>query len=585
LLTHEHFYFCSYLRFEEKGYEFDVGVHYTGGQLDAWGSPLRRLWASVSDGALAWSPCADTYDVCLNVATGTRVDVHKSHATNDQRFLAAFPGVPGAAAALASYKRACVLGRLAFGCVAGFCLLPPWCLRWAWPLVGPLWRRFGGRSVAEQMRSCGFGASAGLRGLAGALCYLYGDYGAPPAVAPWFLQAALDNHYAGGAFMPLGGSSSVAKTLVAAVTRRGGAVLVRAAVTEILLDESRGGKAVGVRCRGVELRAKVAVISTAGFRNTFGSSDLDDDATAVAAAKDAPAETSEAAPGGFSVVGRATWQPLVAGPAAAKQRALLQGGAAAGGAKKDTVGGSPAMVYLFVGLNQSDAELGLVGQNVWRLKDFDHDAAWEAYAAFDPTGSGSHGSSSPAREAAAWPTRVPPLEALPACFVGMASAKDADWPRRHPNRACVTILAPVPHAWFAAWRYGKGGGPQHRGAAYEAYKAQWRALLLRALFAHAPQCEGHVEVATVGTPLSHDFYLGTVRGEVYGLDATVARYGGLEAHLATHPGPCLHVPGLYQAGQDALCVGVPSALLSGFFAAARISPFAAGRALLEAVVS
>ena len=376
--------------------------------------------------------------------------------------------------------------------------------------------------------------------------------------------------------MPLGGSSSVAKTLVSTIVRHGGSVFVRAPVSEIILDHT--GRAAGVRCRGVEVHAKTAVISTAGFRNTFGSSDLAIDRAADVAA------------GRKRVLGRATRLPLVPEPMAAQQRSLLQGhkkstladGKEAPEEEEDNVGGSIAMLYLFVGLNKSDKELGLSGQNVWRLKDFNHDAAFAAFETMKPTTDSAAANGDTTTGEPTTPSTVPALEDLPACFVGMAFAKDHDWPRRHPGKACVTVLAPVPYSWFAPWQ---NSSVKHRGAPYEAYKAQWKDLLLTALYEHAPQCRGCVEVAEVGTPLSHNFYLGTVRGEVYGLDANVARFASLEAHLATHPGPCAHVPGLYQAGQDALCVGVPSALLSGVFAAARVSPIAVGRAVLEAVVS
>ena len=50
----------------------------------------------------------------------------------------------------------------------------------------------------------------------------------------------------GGAFFPTGGSSAIAKTLVAAITRRGGRCFVRAPVSEIVIE---GGRAVGVVVR------------------------------------------------------------------------------------------------------------------------------------------------------------------------------------------------------------------------------------------------------------------------------------------------------------------------------------------------
>ena len=38
---------------------------------------------------------------------------------------------------------------------------------------------------------------------------------------------------------------------------------------------------------------------------------------------------------------------------------------------------------------------------------------------------------------------LPRADELPAVFVGAASAKDEDWPRRHPGKAAVVVLAPV----------------------------------------------------------------------------------------------------------------------------------------------
>ena len=39
----------------------------------------------------------------------------------------------------------------------------------------------------------------------------------------------------------------------------------------------------------------------------------------------------------------------------------------------------------------------------------------------------------------------------------------------------------------------------------------WKELLLQRLYEHLPQLKGHVAYADVGTPLSNDFYLGSVR--------------------------------------------------------------------------
>jgi hypothetical protein len=89
-------------------------------------------------------------------------------------------------------------------------------------------------------------------------------------------------------------------------------------------------------------------------------------------------------------------------------------------------------------------------------------------------------------------------------------------------------------------------------AATSLRKAAWKARLLEALYKQLPQCEGRVAYADVGSPLTNDFYLGSVKGEVYGLEHTVERYATLNAQLALHPQTT--VRGLFMTGQDTMNV-------------------------------
>ncbi|KAH8092934.1 all-trans-retinol 13,14-reductase [Aureococcus anophagefferens] len=474
--------------FEDKGYEFDVGLHYVGGDLESFFSPVRRVWAAVTDGKLEWTHCDATYDVARNTTTGLAVEWTEDVRRNDAT------------------------------------VLPRACLRLSWPLLGPVWRRFGVRSVADTAAACGMAGD--LADLGGCVTYLYGDYGVNPARAPWFVHALVATHCHGGSFFPTGGCSSIAKTLVAAIARRGGAAFCRAPVDSILVE---GGRAVGVRCRGATIRAAY-VISCAGFRNTFGCEDLDDARTTRRGA----------------LLPRSVAEP---------QRALLQGDAA-----KDRVGGSIAMVYLFVGLDASDEALGIRSQNVWAVKDWRHDAAHAHLRNLDL----AEGD-------------VPELTDLPGVFVGSASAKDADYQRRHPGKASMVVLTIVRPEWFDAYA---DSTIKHRGAAYDAFKAKWRDLLLEALYAHWPATRGHVAYTDVGTPLSNDFYLGSVRGEVYALENTADR----AAASAPRAAPASAVPASCSRAR-ACCVGVVSALVSGLLTAANVSYVAALRCVLEIVLA
>ena len=602
--------------FEDGGFEFDVGIHYLGGEMDTWLSPVRRLFAAVSDGKLEWTACDANFDVCHNASSGESIPFCGKSADNEARIASAKSfkdHKPGAVtAALRAYRRAETLAHLAGAVMVAFKALPPAALRLAWPLLAPLWRRYGCATVAEVCEACGM--TGPLASLSGVVSYLYGDYGVHPSRAPMFLHAFVTTHYNGGAFFPTGGSASIAKTLVAAIVRRGGACFVRAPVTEITVDEA-SGRAVGVVARGVALRARVAVISDAGFRNTFGSADADravlmGTPRAAAAAlprssllppdvgakqrvmlqtmhgdEEAAEEEQQAAKAlekvrailketgaeeaweeGAMAKETTTAAAAMASPAEAKEKPKAAAAATTTEPpSRDVVDGSIAMVYLFVGLDASDEELGIAARNTWVLRDYDADGAFAHFEALELPDDGSI---------------VPRADELPAVFVGAASAKDADWPRRHPGKAALTVLAPVRADWFDRWA---GGKIKSRGAEYAACKEAWRALLLQVLYAHVPQAEGHVVYTDVGTPLSNDFYLGSVRGEVYGLAHVVERYSRRDAMLALHPQTS--VPGLYLTGQDSLFVGVVSALMSGLLTATRVSYVAGMRCLLEIVLS
>lgn len=72
-----------------------------------------------------------------------------------------------------------------------------------------------------------------------------------------------------------------------------------------------------------------------------------------------------------------------------------------------------------------------------------------------------------------------------------------------------------------------------------------------------PQLEGRMEYFEVGSPLSNTYYLGTEKGEVYGVDHDTTRFS-LEAIAQLRPD--IGVPGLYLTGQDILTCGISGAM-------------------------
>jgi all-trans-retinol 13,14-reductase len=172
-------------------------------------------------------------------------------------------------------------------------------------------------------------------------------------------------------------------------------------------------------------------------------------------------------------------------------------------------------------------------------------------------------------------------------FVSSGSAKDDAFAETHgPAKATVQVLAPVNAAWFsAAHLAGPAPGPRvkHRGSpAYAAAKARWKAKLLELLYKEHPLTRGRVAFADLATPLTTNFYLGTERGETYGLAHSLARFSP-EAQAALHT-DVQGVARLHLVGQDAFAVGVASVLTSGFLTASRLSPRALAATVLEMVL-
>jgi len=140
------------------------------------------------------------------------------------------------------------------------------------------------------------------------------------------------NHYLRGAYFPVGGGGSIARTIAPSIERAGGAIFVDAEVERVLIE---GGRAVGVRLAdGREVRAPV-VVSNTGVINTY----------------------QKLLPPGYE-------------PAAIRE-----------GVRK--VGPSIGYVCLTLGFKHTDQELGLTGTNLWIYRDADHDGNYARFLA-DP---------------------------------------------------------------------------------------------------------------------------------------------------------------------------------------------------------
>ena len=492
--------------FEDKGYEFDTGLHYVGIMPHKSG-PMRLLndlCEDSPDGPVEWAKMDEEYDVAVYGAQRLAMPAGKA------RLIAALQArFPEHSCVIQGYfdavkEQQAVAGLFYIGKVLSSLidsLMPSW-LSWLGvaleECMGRAHTKLSDCTVAQMLDAL----AITHRPLRNYLTYLWGDYGLVPSRASWAVQSMTHNHYFDGGSYPVGGTLQIARKIIPTILHAGGDVLVRAPVESILVE---GGRAVGVVMRRgqAEIRAK-AVISAAGAANTFER-----------------------------------LVPMSAWPQVAEARAALSDPAA--------TEPSCAHLMLFVALDGSKSDLALPACNYWIAPGDEHcnvDELVDARAGMAPEAY----------------LNAP----LPAVFLSFPSAKDPSWDRRFPGgKSTAHIIAEAPWSLFEPWA---GGRVKHRGAAYEELKARLTEKLLGAMYATHPHLKGRVVFSELGTPLSSAFYLGSGRGESYGLASTPRRWRQRWLKPATP------LPGLYLAGQDVLSMGVIGALIGGFLTAIVVAP-------------
>ena len=306
--------------FRRPGYEWDVGVHYVG-QVSPRTS-MGRMLAEVLGEGVAWASMGDVYDTV--VLGGRRYEYVAGREAWRARMIEYFPG-----------ERASIDGYLA----AVKAAVGASQLFWAEKVVPRAIAAIAGRAMRARFLAHARRTTREVlesltqdQELIAVLTAQWGDYGLPPARSSFGMHAILTGHYFGGGFYPVGGARTMAAAVVPRIEGQGGAVLVDAEATGIVVE---GGRAVGARTKDGRVFRAPLVISDAGLATTL---------------RLLPAETP----------GRGALERVLAGQST-----------------------SAAHICLYLGLRGSDAELGLPRTNLWVYPGPDFEGALARFAA-DP---------------------------------------------------------------------------------------------------------------------------------------------------------------------------------------------------------
>ena len=340
------------------------------------------------------------------------------------------------------------------------------------------------------------------------LCGQFGDYGKCPSRESFFVHASVVNHYLNGGYFPRGGSSVLARNIIPTIEKNGGAVLVRKAVKNIIVKD---GNAIGVTMlNGVNIYAN-NIVSAVGVPNT--------------------------------------WRKLVSPEYVPKS--ILS--------KIDKLGLSCSFTYAFIGMEGTPEELELRSSNIWHWPDRDYDKMIEEF-------------------------HNDPLKAPIPMFIGFPCSKDSTWNKRYPGKSNAVILTMSRYSEFEKWKDDK---PGKRREEYQKIKKQYGDRILEeGLYHYYPKTKGKVTYCEVGSPLTFNHYIGSQRGECYGLDNKPIRYEHDDWLI-----PKSHINNLYLTGQDITTLGVTGAIMSGVLTAHSVLGYgnlldlASGRNLIEDIMN
>lgn len=245
--------------FRRQDWVFATGVHYVGGVGPAKGDEAQfgRLLDWLSDGALSFSPLANPYDIVQ--LPGFEFGIEHPEAAYRDALQRRFPQER---AAIDAWFTACAQARRSAFTLFALHAMPAW-LAFGLRLVrGAQAEHWARHTLADELAKI---ANPQLRAVLGAR---WGDYGAPPAVAPFVEHALVTGSYNAGAYYPVRGPARFAQSLCPAFEAAGGELRLGADVRRIVVDDARVA-GVEVEQEGRRTQEHSAhVISAMGVHNT-----------------------------------------------------------------------------------------------------------------------------------------------------------------------------------------------------------------------------------------------------------------------------------------------------------------------------
>ncbi|GCC28492.1 hypothetical protein chiPu_0006922 [Chiloscyllium punctatum] len=225
--------------FSEKGFEFDVGIHYVG-QMHECGL-LRVIMDQITEGQLEWIQMDNQYDTII-LGKNENVRKYELHRGKQEFIDALKRQFPQEEQAIDQFMKLVKQVSKQVPLMAILKMIP-------FPIAKFLVRT----GIVHWISTIFKVASTSLtkmvseltdnQDLQAVFCYMF--TGVAPKDTSFVMNALLVHHYRRGAWYPKGGASEIAFHIIPVIQRSGGAVLVRAPVQRILINKD--GKAIAIQ--------------------------------------------------------------------------------------------------------------------------------------------------------------------------------------------------------------------------------------------------------------------------------------------------------------------------------------------------
>lgn len=437
--------------FEDKGYEFDTGIHYVG-RVEKYGQLLNLL--SLEGDEVKFKQLGSSEDgyVYDEIRVGS-LPPFKLRAGKENFLSDLIKKFPQEEKGIRKYVELCVqCNKDADTWFFSKCFASKIVQTLFNYFLGARFRKYASMSVDHVIRlECGIEDPL----LYAILIGQFGNYGLIPSKASFFIHAGIVSHYLNGAYYPIGGPDRITKALVNTIVRCGGKVLVKARVNEILIQSN---KVVGVAVNSNmgELIYCKNVITACGAEATLNM-----------LKKSYP-----------SFEDRIPWANAVRCNSRKKDDDVRQG---------------ISHMSAFVGLEGTTEELELVSANQWCLDVIDENNpdVEKNVLKYHKSGKTLQGGM---------------------MFMGFPSCKDPTYQNRHPNKSACCIISEAKVEWFEKYRGSGKSGKRFESMAlkqeYAAFKEQWMNRSLEKMYQLFPKTKGKVIYKNIGSPLSNEYYLG-----------------------------------------------------------------------------